>query len=163
VHKISSEIPDDQNKILLNLNLGEAYSIFSNNIRSGFINQGYEILNQPPDELNIPVVDIVLEGAGVEYGEIYRDGWFGTHFMPRHSAVFGNYFQSFSETGKIKFEFSTIDTVKVEDIKFLENESFPFTQSNIPPEPFLSGLAEPLIAIGVAAAIIVVFFTVRSE
>jgi hypothetical protein len=163
VDRIVYEIPFEEKEILLTLNLGEAYSLFANQIRARFENNDKKILVQPPDELSIPVVDIVLEGAGVEYGEIYRDGWFGTHYMSRYSTIFGNYFQSFSETRKIKFEFSTIDTVKVEDIKFLENESFPFTQSNIPPEPFLSGLAEPLIAIGVAAAIIVVFFTVRSE
>jgi hypothetical protein len=83
--------------------------------------------------------------------------------MPRHSAVFGNYLLTFSENGKTKFEFSAVDTVKVEDVKLLENESFPFTQSNIPAEPFMSGIAEPLIAITAAAAIIILFFSIRSK
>jgi len=62
-----------------------------------------------------------------------------------------------------KFEFTKIDTVKVEDINSLENPAFPFTQASVPPEPFLSGIAEPIIAIGTAALAVVLFFTIRSE
>jgi len=53
--------------------------------------------------------------------------------------------------------------VKVEEIKYLQNESFPFTTGKIPPEPFLSAIAEPLIAIGTAAAVVILFFSVRSK
>jgi hypothetical protein len=157
------EIPTNEKKILLTMNLGQNYSLFSNSIKERFRQSGKEILEQPPDELNIPHVDIVMEGAGVEYGEMFRDGWFGTHYIQRYSTIFGNYLQTFSESGKIEFEFTVADTVKVDDLKFIENESFPFTKGTIPSEPFLSGFAEPLIAIGTAAAVIVIFFTVRSE
>jgi hypothetical protein len=163
VDKINSEIPPNENNILLILNLGQSYSLFSNSIKERFRQSGKEILEQPPDELNIPHVDIVMEGAGVEYGEMFRDGWFGTHYIQRYSTIFGNYLQTFSESGKKEFEFTVIDTVKVDDLKFLENESFPFTKGTTPSEPFLSGFAEPLIAIGTAAVVIVIFFTVRSE
>lgn len=163
VDQINSEIPSNEKKILLTLNLGQSYSLFSNSIKERFRRSEKEILEQPPDELNIPHVDIVMEGAGVEYGEMFRDGWFGTHYIQRYSTIFGNYLNTFSETGKREFEFTAIDTVKVEDLIFLENDSFPFTKGTIPSEPFLSGFAEPLIAIGTAAAVIVIFFSVRSE
>lgn len=163
VDKINSEIPSGEKKILLTLNLGESYSLFSNNIKERFTKNGKEILDQPPDELNIPTVDIVMEGAGVEYGEMFRSGFFGTHYIQRYSTIFGNYLQSFSDKGKQEFEITTLDTVKVEDINSLENPSYPFTQATVPPEPFVSGLAEPLIAIGTAALVIVLFFTIRSE
>jgi len=163
VDQINFEIPSNENKVLLTLNLGQSYSLFSNSIKERFRRSGKEILEQPPDELNIPHVDIVMEGAGVEYGEMFRDGWFGTHYIQRYSTIFGNYLQTFSESGKREFEITRIDTVKVDDIKFLENDSFPFTKGTTPSEPFLSGFAEPLIAIGTAAAVIVIFFTVRSE
>ena len=163
VDKINSEIPSSEKKILLTLNLGQSYSLFSNNIKEKFIKNGKEILNQPPDELNIPTIDIVMEGAGVEYGEMFRSGFFGTHYIQRYSIIFGNYLQSFSEKGKQEFEIAILDTVKVEDINSLENASYPFTQAAVPPEPFVSGLAEPLIAIGTAALVIVLFFTIRSE
>jgi hypothetical protein len=163
VDQINSEIASNENKILLTLNLGQNYSLFSNNIKEKFRKNGKEIIEQPPDELNIPHVDIVMEGAGVEYGEMFRDGWFGTHYIQRYSTIFGNYLLTFSESGKREFEITEVDTVKVEDLKFLENDSYPFTKGTLPSEPFLSGFAEPLIAIGVAAAVIVIFFTVRSE
>ncbi len=100
VDKINSEIPSGEKKILLTLNLGQSYSLFSNSIKERFIKNGKEILNQPPDELNIPTVDIVMEGAGVEYGEMFRSGFFGTHYIQRYSTIFGNYLQTFSEKGK---------------------------------------------------------------
>ena len=163
VDQINFEIPSSEKKILLTLNLGQNYSLFSNSIKERFRKNGKEILEQPPDELNIPHVDIVMEGAGVEYGEMFRDGWFGTHYIQRYSTIFGNYLQTFSESGKREFEITQIDTIKVDDLKSLENDSFPFTKGTVPSEPFLSGFAEPLIAIGTAAAVIVLFFTVRSE
>jgi len=163
VDQINSEISSSEMKILLTLNLGQSYSLFSNSIKERFRQNGKEILEQPPDEIKIPHVDIVMEGAGVEYGEMFRDGWFGTHYIQRYSTIFGNYLQTFSESGKKEFEITRKDTVKVDDLKFLENDSFPFTKGTIPSEPFLSGFAEPLIAIGTAAAVIVIFFTVRSE
>lgn len=161
--QINSEIPLSEKKILLTLNLGQSYSLFAGNIKDRFIKEGKEIFEQPTNELNIPQVDIVMEGVGTEYGETFRDGWFGPHYIQRYSTIFGNYFEPFSDAGKKDFEFTVIDTVKVEDLKFLENDSYPFTKGNIPSEPFLSGFAEPLIAIGTAAAVIVLFFTVRSE
>jgi len=163
VDQINSEISSSEMKILLTLNLGQSYSLFTNSIKERFRQNGKEILEQPPDEIKIPHVDIVMEGAGVEYGEMFRDGWFGTHYIQRYSTIFGNYLQTFSESGKKEFEITRKDTVKVDDLKFLENDSFPFTKGTIPSEPFLSGFAEPLIAIGTAAAVIVIFFTVRSE
>ena len=160
---IIDELPGEQDKILLTQNLGEQYSLFSNHIKTAFIKNGKEVLDTSPEGLNIPHVNIVIEGAGVEYGEMFRDGWFGAHYVQRHCALFGNYLQSFSAEGKREFEFAVVDTVKVEDIKYLQNESFPFTKGEIPPEPFLSGIAEPLIAIGVAAAVVILFFTQRSK
>lgn len=163
VDRIVKEIPDKENQISLTLNLGQSYPIFSNNIKDRFREKGKEILEQPTDEINVPHIDIVLEYAAVEYGEMYKDGWFGAHYVPRQSAISGNYLQSFLTEGKNDFEISVTDTVKVEDIKYLENESFSFTKGTIPAEPFISGLAEPLIAIGTAAAVVVLFFTIRSE
>ena len=136
---------------------------FANNIRSSFLKAGKEILSTPIGELNYPHVDIVIEGAGIEYGEMYRDGWFGDHLIQRYTAIYGNYLQTFSSIGKQDFMFEVIDTVRVEDIKYLENDSFPFTKGSIPPEPFISGLAEPIIAIGTAAVLIALFFSIRSK
>lgn len=163
IDQIEQEIPVNENKILLTLNLGESYSLFSNNIRTRFNKYDKEILDHPADDLNIPQVDIVLEGAGIEYGEMFKDGWFGSHYVQRYSTIFGNYLHTYSKEGIRKFEITMLDTVKVADIKYLENDSFPFTKGTLPSEPFISGLAEPLIAMGTAAVVVVLFFTIRSK
>lgn len=162
-NQIFKELPENQDKIYLEQNLGEQYSLFSNHIKTAFIKSGIEILETNQIELSIPKVNIVIEDAKVEYGEMFRDGWFGAHYVERKCELIGNYLNSYSLKGKEDFHFSMIDTVKVEEIKNLENDSFPFTKGNIPPEPFLSGLAEPLIAIVVAAAVVILFFTQRSK
>lgn len=162
-NQIIEEIPEQEKIVLLTLNLGESYSLFANNIRSSFLNTGKEILSAPIGELSYPHVNIVIEGAGIEYSEMFRNGWFGDHLVQRYAAIYGNFLQTFSSEGKRDFMFEVIDTIKVADIKSLENESFPFTKGAVPPEPFLSGLAEPLIAIGTAAVIIALFFSIRSK
>ena len=163
VNKIISEIPSNEKNIQLTLNLGQRYSLFANTIKDQFIKNGKEIIVQPMDAINNPTVNIVMEGVGVEYGEMFRSGFFGAHYLPRYSTIFGNYLQTFSGKGKQEFEITKIDTIKVEDLNSLENPSYPFTQAELPPAPFLSGFAEPLIAIGTAALVVVLFFTVRSE
>ena len=163
VDQIVTEIPTEEDRILLKLNLGQSYSLFSNNIKARFNKYGKEILDYSNDSLNIPHLDIVMEGAGIEYGEMFKDGWFGSYYIQRYSTIFGNYLSTFNIAGKREFEITRIDTVEVEDIKYLENDSFPFTKGNVPSEPFISGLAEPLIAIGTAAVVVVLFFTIRSK
>jgi hypothetical protein len=163
VNKIADEIPHDQNKILLKLNLGTAYSLFENNIRTGFIKKGIEIQVHAENENIIPSVNIILEKAGIEYGEMWRKGWFGAHYLPRRAMISGNYLQSFSDNEIRTFEITALDTIKVDDIKMLENESFPFTQDEIPSEPFFFGVAEPVLAIAAAAAIVILFFSIRSK
>lgn len=163
VDQIVKEIPAKENKILLTLNLGKSYALFSNNIKERFNKYGKEILEYSNDNHNIPLVDLVMLGAGIEYGEMFKDDWFGSYYIQRYSTIFGNYLHTFSEAGKREFEITRIDTIKVEDIKYLENDSFPFTKCNVPSEPFISGLAEPLLAIGTAAVVVVLFFTIRSK
>ncbi|MBT8380617.1 MAG: hypothetical protein KJN64_15520 [Ignavibacteria bacterium] len=160
---IIKELPSEENIVLLTLNLGESYSLFANNIKTSFIKTGKEIISTPIGELNYPHVDIVIETAGIEYGEMFRDGWFGAHYIERNAFIQGNFLQTFSTKGKREFTIESIDSVKVEEIKYLENESFPFTKGNVPPEPFLSGLAEPIIAIVTAAVLVALFFSIRSK
>ena len=163
VDQINSELPASKNEILLRLNNGNIYSVFNNNIKTTFINSGKKIFDIPPDELNIPTVDIVIESASVHYGDVFKDGWFGSYYTTRNFSVQGNYLQTFSDNGKQEFNLSYTDTIMVDQISELENNSFPFTKGEIPSEPFLSGLTEPILAIGTAAAMVILFFSVRSK
>ena len=74
----------------------------------------------------------------------------------------GNYF--ISNQSQVKdFKLTVVDTVNVENVQELENRSYPFTQGELPPEPFFSSLLEPIVAIGAAATVIILFFSVRSK
>ena len=163
VSDINSELPEAKNQILLSLNNGEVYSIFNNNIKTDFIKSGKKVWDVPPDEINIPEVNIVIESASVNYGEVFKDGWFGSYYTNRQLSLKGNYLQTFSDKGKQNFNLVYSDSILVDQIGELENASFPFTQGQIPSEPFLSGLAEPILAIGTAAAMVILFFSVRSK
>jgi hypothetical protein len=163
VSQIVEGIPQNNDKIVLKLNLGDTYSIFSNHIKNAFINKGKEIFEANPDELNLPEINIVMEKAGVEYGEMERDGWFGDYYTSRTLFIDGNYLNTLSKKGLQQYHITATDTIKVDDIKLLENDSFPFTKGEIPAEPFFSSLWEPVIAIGAAAAAIILFFSVRNK
>ena len=61
--QIINELPDEQDTIDLVQNLGEQYSLFSNHIKTAFIKNGKEVHESIPEVLNIPHVNIVIEGA----------------------------------------------------------------------------------------------------
>ena len=163
VKQILENIPQNNDKIILTLNLGESYSLFSNHIKNVFINNGKEIFTILQEELNLPEINIVLEEASVKYGELDRDGWFGDYYIPRTLLIKGHYLNTSTNKGLEQFFITAIDTVKVEELESLENSSFPFTKDEIPAEPFLSSVWEPVIAIVVAAAAILLLFSVRSK
>ena len=163
VHQIISELPNRNIPVELKLILGESFSVFSNHIQNEFIKRGYKLVKPVENELNMARINIVMENAGVEYGETGKDGWFGDYFIPRTVSIEGNYFNSLSAKGLKEFRISVVDTVIVANISELQNESFPFTKGEIPAEPFFSSLWEPVIAISVAAAAVLLFFSVRSK
>jgi hypothetical protein len=163
VNKICNEIPNETDQISLKLNLGETYSVFSNHITNGFIKRGKNPTRINTSEIDVPEINIVLDSALVFYGEVERDGWFGEYVAPRTVLLRGNYLNSLLSKGLEDFNIAQTDTIKVDQITLLETDSFPFTKGKIPPEPFLSSLIEPVIAIGVAAVSIILFFSVRSK
>jgi hypothetical protein len=163
VHRIVAEIPNNNIPVVLTLNLGDSYSIFSNHIRNEFIRRAYKLVEPAENELDCVRINIVMEKAGINYGEQERDGWFGDYFTARTIFIRGNYFFSNSSRGLEEFHISVTDTVNVENRAQLQNDSFPFTKGEIPAEPFLSSLLEPVIAIGAAAAAVLLFFSVRSK
>jgi len=99
VNQIVENIPQKNDKIILTLNLGESYSIFSNHIKNDFIKNGKEIFTIPQEELKLPEINIVLEEAGVQYGEVDRDGWFGDYYVPRTLLIKGHYLNTASNNG----------------------------------------------------------------
>lgn len=159
VKEFTSYIPETKDTIQLQLNLGEVYSIFNNRILASVYSSG-KIVSEKKESTNI---NFIIDNAGVRYGEIFRDGFFGEYLIPRSISLKGNYLAQGNSAGFREFNYSFTDTIKYDDIKYVENQSYAFTTGAIPSEPFFSGLLEPVVAIGTAALAIILFFTIRSK
>ena len=155
-----SKVPQSEESIKLDLNLGKYYSAFTNKVIAKIISFGKKISNGNDESSN---VNYIINKAEVTYGDIYRNGFFGSFYLPRNLFLKGNYTVEGDSTVFKGFSYSYNDTLKYDDIKNVENDSFPFTKGEIPPEPLLSSLFEPIVAIGVAAVAVILFFTVRSK
>jgi hypothetical protein len=148
------------NEAYLNLNLGEDFSVFSNQVRGKLLRSGIKLLNDKSSSQII--IDFTIDDCVVSYGEPKRDGWFGDYYSERTVKLSGNYF--ITNLSQVKnFIIEDSDIIKVEEVDKLENRSFPFTRGELPPEPFFSSLIEPIIVVGAAAITIILFFSVRSK
>lgn len=149
----------DIKTVNLQLNLGNDYSIFANQVRGKLIRNGIQLVSDNPDAVTI---NFVLDNAFVEYSEPEKDGIFGDYLTERTIKLSGNYFIS-GKTQINNFNLIEEDTINVEDVEFIENRSYPFTQGELPAEPFFSSILEPVVAISAAAVTVILFFSVRSK
>lgn len=106
-----------------------------------------------------------VDEARIEYGDVYRDGLFGTYNVRRSAQISGSY--NIIKDGNFgdskNFSFALTDSVLYSDISNLENIGYSFTTAEVPEEPFFSSTLEPVIAIGSAAVAIYLFFNIRSR
>ncbi|MDR3666407.1 MAG: hypothetical protein P4L35_06165, partial [Ignavibacteriaceae bacterium] len=148
----TSNIPS---KIKVDLLNGDAYSVFNSRILGDLRSKGIEPANTKTD--SFPVLSYTLEKPLTQYTNIFRDGFLGTYLVQRVISIKGNYY--YPGLGRKEFYFANLDTVNTDEIKSIENISFKFTSATLPPEPFFSGLFEPIAALGTAAAAVILFFT----
>ena len=155
-------ISDSPKDIYLDLKLGSSYAILEDQIFKSIKahKKNISLISNPSENIGL---SYSIENAVVNYGEIFRDGFLGDHFVERKVFISGSYRFQDKEVKIKDFYFDNIDTVKFDEIQILENSSYPFTKGEIPSEPFLSNLFEPLVAITTAAVVIALFFTVRSK
>lgn len=154
------ELKSDE--VNLNLIISEGFEPLQNRIYSAFKDKFSAVSVKKSDQ---SLINYSINSINVEYGETFKDGFFGDIFAERKIEISGNY--SIIENSKLvetkDFLESIEDTVNFGNLKSIENYSLPFTQGEKPNEPFLSGLTEPAIAIGTAIVTVVLFFTVRSN
>jgi hypothetical protein len=164
---IMNNIPENVKKIGLNLNLGNSYSILGNRIVSSLQRNNYIVfmpgLIKEDSAGKGSQVNYVIDNAGVRYGEMFRRGFLGDYYIPRNIFLSGNFLVNSDETQYRSFIHNFTDTIRVDEINKVENGSFPFTQGDVPAEPFFSGLLEPVIAVGTVAVAVFLFFTIRSR
>ena len=154
---INSDIPNSP--VFTELNNSGTYSVFNNHILGLLHSKGIKSISEKGT--TAPQFLYSVEKATTVYGDIFRDGFLGAYLVKRELAYKGNYF--YTGSGLKEFNIFYSDTIKVDDLKNLENNSFSFTVGIVPAEPFFSGLFEPVAALGTAAAVVILFFTVRSK
>lgn len=153
---------DSQKDIFLNLKLGSSYQVLEDQIYRSFLIRGKNI-STVYNPLENSELSYTAENSEVTYGENFRNGFLGEHYVSRFITLEGSYRLNNTSAIIENFSYKSVDTVRYDEIESLENSSYPFTKGEIPPEPFLSNLFEPLVAITTAAIVITLFFTVRSK
>lgn len=161
--EISASLNSQLNEIRLKYNCPLEYKILEQRIEFAF-SRGSINFNRE-SSANGAVLNYNLDKAGINYKKVFKDGWFGDMLVEREAVVRGTYILENKGVflSSEKFEYAVTDTIKKDDINKLENLSLPFTKNEIPPEPFFSGLLEPVIAVGTAVITVILFFTVRSK
>lgn len=110
-------------------------------------------------------VNYTVTSLKVEYKNPFSDGLFGGLLLEREISF--DYSLTITRTDKsikpFSYQENQIDTVKLDEISGLENQTLPFTQSSIPSMPLLSNLWEPIIVVGTLIITIVLLFSIRSK
>jgi hypothetical protein len=162
VAKIDQNINSKDLKVTFST--GDYYRLFQNQVIADFVKLGRNILSGSiKTSPGFETINYSIDNANVKYGDMERNGLLGDFVMQRKIDLSGSYSISKETVISERFDYVYIDTVSVDDAKAIENPSFPFTQAEIPSEPFFSSLLEPAIAIGSAALAVILFFTIRSK
>ena len=150
--------------VIVNYPTSNDFSVFQNQVISDFTKLGRTVLaGSNKNTADVTRINYIIDNAKVKYGDMGRDGFFGDFIMPRGIKLSGSYSLSNRVVDSQRFNLTYTDTVAVDDVKSIENSSFPFTEAEVPSEPFFSSLFEPVVAIGSAAVAVILFFTVRSK
>ncbi|HUX61275.1 MAG TPA: hypothetical protein VMV32_08175 [Ignavibacteriaceae bacterium] len=163
INNVVSDLPGESKYVKLNLNLGTEYSVFTNEAIGALKKRGIDISeNKSPNSI-VNTVNLTIEKVNVIYKKMFRKSLLGDFYVPRFFTLSGSYSIIGKSTFVRKINYSYSDTVNYDHLKNLQNESYPFTESEIPSEPFLSSFWEPVIAVGATAVAVVLFFTIRSK
>ncbi|MEW6702218.1 MAG: hypothetical protein AB1298_05820 [Bacteroidota bacterium] len=132
-------------------------------IYQSFTEHGY-ILKSSANESDI-TVNCILTSAGIEYKNSFSSGLFGGTVLERKAMFAGSYLIVKSNNMIQPFEYAAAktDTIKLEEISALENQTLPFTQAKIPAQPLLTSLLEPIIVVGTLIVTVILLFTVRGK
>lgn len=163
VIQIIKSVPKDDNGLTIKTNLNNGYSIFENNILAAFYKiSGNVSINDSSNKL---LIKYSIDNARVTYPLIFRENIFGSWEVQRSISLSGNYSISLHGILKVSapFSFTNLDTVYYDQIEKHESPNISFTKGEKPAEPFFSSFLEPVIALGTAATIIYLFFTIRSK
>ncbi len=124
-------------------------------------NPGYEVLanfanNKKTENKINRTVRFSIDTAFTNYREIFREGLWGEYYLVREINL------SLKTEQDKKITLLKTDTVAAIAYPEIETSSLPFTRDELPAEPFLESVVEPVVFIVTSAAIIFALFFGRS-
>ena len=136
-------------------------------ISSTLLDAGYRVQTESPLSEDTTVrFDVKPIEIRVAYDGILRSGLFGTKRTIRTLSCSLAFLITETQTHNVRLSktlsVENTDTVDVDLIPHLEDQSVKSTQGKIPDESFIDRIAEPLVIIGAAGTIIYLFFHIRS-
>ncbi len=149
--------------IFLNIITPQTLDVLKPGIQEAFNSGGYLILSNKDEKRKS--VNYTLVSVRVGYKDSFSDGLFGGTLLRREVNLAGTVSVE-NSNGIIKplqFFESLTDTVKLDELNSIENQTLPFTQAHVPSLPLLSNLWEPIIVVGTLIVTVILLFTVRSK
>lgn len=129
--------------------------------------QGFKVLWGTEHDSSDYSVDMIRPSVKVRYAGISTDNVIGNKRIERIVSVgFDFLIQSSGESGgsdSVSFAKSNRSYVDYESLPSVESSLFPFLRAELPNEGSSSSLLIPAVMIGVSAAAIILFFTIRSK
>ncbi len=116
-----------------------------------FINN-YNLSKKYDDTLHVKI-----DTAFVKYAKIYRDGFFGDYFLVRTANI------ALGENNGVERKLSLTDTLKLSEYPEIETAGLPFTKCELPEEPLLQSIIEPVVFVVTATAVVFTLFFKRSK
>lgn len=150
-------------KIFLQNSFGSDYSYFHNKTAAGLA--GLSLLNYKPFNCSKDsvILNYYIDKINVFYGETFRKKFLGDFYVCRNIFFSAGYAITGEKVLQKTAQYKYSDTVRVDDIKKYEADPFIFTKGETPKEYVYPTLLEPVIALGISAAVIILFFTIRSK
>lgn len=148
---------------VVSLSLPQAYDQLKTEIIKSFSSYGYKIASDEKATGTVFIYSLVE--CKTEYGEIFKDGFFGDNLVERKASLKGSLILQDGNFYKepVEFSFYQKDTLSVDEAYAAQNNAMPFTQGSLPDAPILSNLLEPAIVVGTLIVTVILFFTVRSK
>jgi len=162
VTELTSGKVQKENKIFIDFDSPEGFSILKNSLIE---KTGAVAKIAPKKEEAEYILAYTVEDAAVKYSETFTKSFLGASFVEREVSLkgFGGLNKQNESVSTGHFSHSIKDTVAYKELKELGNQAYPFSNPEIPPEPFFASIWEPLIVVAVAVTTVYLLFTVRSK
>lgn len=150
-------------KVFLHSSFNSDYSYFHNKMTAGL--SDLALLNNKPVNCSKDsvILSYYIDKINVSYGETFRKKFLGDFYVCRSITFSAGYTINGEKTFQKIAQYNFADTVRVDEIKKYEADPFIFTKGEAPKEYIYPTLLEPVIALGISAAVIILFFTIRSK